>query len=303
MLLRIDDTDPARNITGGEEAIIGDLGWLGIGWDEGPMRQSGRLDRYREAAEQIGSDRFDGITLLRADGTATYHLASVVDDADFGITHVYRGNDHRPNEDVHRRLHEALGTTPPEYVHHGLILGEDGKKLSKRAPGATVGSLREMGFPAAAVRAYLEELGTPRHDVHYDVPRLRRLALDAIGALSDEELAAAADAPREVVPALRGARDLNEAREIAHTLLTTPAPEPTRHPETLARFVELRVGAAENLDQEAAKEILRELKAVGGDLKSLRRALTGADRGPELWTVLVALPREEALRRADAASS
>ena len=60
---------------------------------------------------------------------ATYHLASVVDDAELGIMHVYRGNDHRPNEDLHRRLHEALGTTPPEYIHHGLILGEDGKKL------------------------------------------------------------------------------------------------------------------------------------------------------------------------------
>ena len=48
---------------------------------------------------------------------------------------------------------------------------------------------------------------------------------------------------------------------------------------------------------------MRELKAVGGNLKALRRALTGADRGPELWTVLVALPRDEALRRADAASS
>jgi hypothetical protein len=303
MLLRIDDTDPARNVAGGEEAIIGDLSWLRIEWDEGPVRQSSRLDRYREAAEQIGTDRFDGVTLLREDGTATYHLASVVDDADFGITQVYRGNDHRPNEEIHRRLHEALGTTPPEYLHHGLILGEDGKKLSKRAAGATVASLRELGFPASAVRAYLEELGIPRHDVHYDLSRLRRLALDAIGALSDEELAAAADAPPDVVPALRGARDLNEAREIAQTLLATPAPEPTDHPETLARFQELREGAAENLDQATAKEILRELKAVGGDLKSLRRALTGTDRGPELWTVLVALPRDEALRRADAASS
>ena len=135
MLLRIDDTDPARNVAGGEEAILGDLGWLEIEWDEGPVRQSERQDRYREAAERIGTDRFDGVTLLREDGTATYHLASVVDDADFGITHVYRGNDHRPNEDLHRRLHEALGTTPPDYVHHGLILGEDGKKLSKRADG------------------------------------------------------------------------------------------------------------------------------------------------------------------------
>jgi len=69
------------------------------------------------------------------------------------------------------------------------------------------------------------------------------------------------------------------------------------------RFNELREGAPEKLDQTAAKEILRELKAVGGNLKALRRALTGADRGPELWTVLVALPRDEALRRADVASS
>ena len=303
MLLRIDDTDPARNVAGGEEAILGDLGWLEIDWDEGPVRQSERQDRYREAAERIGTDRFDGVTLLREDGTATYHLASVVDDADFGITHVYRGNDHRPNEDLHRRLHEALGTTPPEYVHHGLILGEDGKKLSKRAAGATVASLRELGFPAGAVRAYLDELGVPRHDVHYDLARLRRLAIDAIGAMPDDELAAAADASPEVVPALRGARDLVEAREIARTLLTTPPPEPSEHPETLARFHELRERAPETLDQAAAKEILRELKAVGGNLKALRRALTGADRGPELWTVLVALPRDEALRRAAAASS
>ena len=50
MLLRIDDTDPARNLAGGEEAILADLAWLGIDWDEGPVRQSERLERYREAA-------------------------------------------------------------------------------------------------------------------------------------------------------------------------------------------------------------------------------------------------------------
>src|SRR5829696_6114381 len=110
LLLRIDDTDPARNLPGGEEAILEDLRWLGVEWDEGPVRQSERQERYREAAEQLGGDRFGRTTLLREDGTATYHLASVVDDADFGITHVYRGNDHRPNEELHRHLHEALGT-------------------------------------------------------------------------------------------------------------------------------------------------------------------------------------------------
>jgi glutamyl-tRNA synthetase len=302
MLLRIDDTDPARNLAGGEEAILKDLAWLGLDWDEGPVRQSERGERYREAADRIGADRFDGITLLREDGTATYHLASVVDDADFGITHVYRGNDHRPNENLHRRLHEALGTAPPQYVHHGLILGEDGKKLSKRAAGATVASLREMGIPAGAVRAYLEELGLPRHDVHYDLARLRRLALDAIGSLSDDELAELADAPLEVVPAMRGARDLVEARAIAESILSPPRAGATSSPETLERFRELRARANGQLDAEGAKAILRELKAVGGDLRALRLALTGAERGPELWTVLVALSREEALRRVEQAA-
>src|SRR3954447_12041646 len=227
MLLRIDDTDAARNVPGGEEAIIRDLEWLGLEWDEGPVRQSERQERYREAGASLG-DRFDGITLVRDDGSATYHLASVVDDVDFGITHIVRGFDHRPNEALHRRMFEALGAQPPEFVHHGLILGEDGKKLSKRAPGATVGALREEGIPAEAVRRYLEELGLPKHDVHYDLPRIRRLAIEAIAEMPDSELADAADAPAGLVPVLRGARDLNEAHELARQVLE---PEPAKLPE------------------------------------------------------------------------
>lgn len=295
-LLRIDDTDPARNVEGGEDAIVGDLAWLGIVWNEGPVRQSERRPQHLAAAEELG-ERFDGITLVREDGTPTYHLASVVDDIEFGITHVFRGSDHRPNEALHRRLHEALGSRAPEYVHHGLILGPDGKKLSKRSHGAaTVADLREQGIPPEAVRAYLEELGLPKHDVHLDLARVRRLAIDAIEALPDDDLAARAGAPRELARALRGARDLVEARAMAEAILR---PQPVRLTEdarpTLARFVELR---DKGLD---GKEIVRELKAVGGDLKALRLALTGAERGPELWTVIAALPREEALRRVDAA--
>jgi glutamyl-tRNA synthetase len=296
MLLRIDDTDAARNVAGGEEEILRDLEWLGVSWDEGPVRQSERQETYREAAGRLGGDRFGRITLLREDGTATYHLASVVDDIEFGITHVIRGNDHRPNEQLHRELTAALGATPPEYVHHGLILGEDGRKLSKREFGATIASLRDAGIPAEAVRRYLEELGIPKHDVRYDFSRLRRLAIDAIGAMSDEELAAAAEAPVELAPALRGARDLAEAREYARQVLE---PEPVSLGEearpTLERFKELSADGA------GAKEIVRELKAVGGDLKALRLALTGRERGPELWAIVAALPREETVRRVDAA--
>jgi len=294
MLLRIDDTDPARNVPGGEAELLRDLEWLGIEWDEGPVRQSDRGERYREAGERLG-ERFDGITLVREDGTATYHLASVVDDVDFGITHIVRGNDHRPNEDLHRRLFDALGARPPEFVHHGLVLGPDGKKLSKRAEGATVASLRDAGIPGEAVRAYLEELGVPRHDVRFDLPRIRRLSIEAIERMADEELAERVGVPVSVVPVMRGARDLSEAREFAEVVLDAPEPAPVAAPETLLRFREL---AGNGLD---AKGIVRELKAVGGDLRSLRLALTGRDRGPELTAVIAALPRDEALRRIDAA--
>src|SRR5436305_14899922 len=202
MLLRIDDTDPGRNVPDGESAILRDLEWLGIAWDEGPVRQSDRAERHREVGAPLG-DRFEGLTLVREDGSPTYHLASVVDDIDFGITHVVRGNDHRPNEALHRQLFEALGATPPEFVHHGLILGPDGRKLAKRAPGGSVASLRDEGVPAEAVRAYLEELGLPRHDVHYDLPRIRRHAIEAIETMSDAKLAKKDDTPVEVVTALR----------------------------------------------------------------------------------------------------
>jgi glutamyl-tRNA synthetase len=295
MLLRIDDTDSKRNVPGGEDAILRDLEWLGVRWEEGPVRASDRRARHREAAAQLGIDRFDGVTLVRDDGTPTYHLASVVDDIDFGITHVIRGNDHRPNEALHRRLHAALGTDPPAYVHHGLILSPTGGKLSKRAPFSSLADLRDAGIPPEAVRAYLEELGLPRHDVRFDLTRIRRLSVDAIAAMSDRDLATRVRVPERLAPALRGARDLHEARDYADLILTPPGPVSVE-PETLRRFRELVA-----MNGADPKAIVRELKAVGGDLRALRLALTGRERGPELWAVIAALGREEALRRIDAA--
>ncbi len=296
-LLRIDDTDPARNVEGGADAIVADLAWLGVDWDEGPVRQSERFVRHREAAHTIGEPdsegalRFGQTTLLRADGTPTYQLASAVDDVDFEITHVIRGSDHRANAELQAALIRALGAEPPEYIHHGLLLGEDGTKLSKRHGASSLADLRDAGIPAEAVRAYLEELGLPRHDVHLDLPRLRRLSIEALAALSDEELAARVGAPVSVAPVLRGARDLAEAREYARHVLEPPDVH-VESPETLARFRELVEGGAD------ARTVVRELKAVGGDLKAVRLALTGQERGPELWTVIAALPQDELLRRA-----
>ena len=299
MLLRLDDTDAARNVPGGEEAIVEDLSWLGIAWDDGPVRQSERAERHAAAAREAGlPQRFEGVMLWRDDGSPTFHLATVVDDIDFEITHVIRGSDHRPNEELHAALHRALGTEPPQVIHHGLLVGADGKKLSKRADGATVASLRDAGYPAEAVRAYLEELELPRHDVHLDLERIRSLSVDVLAQLEDEELAARAGVPVEAAPLMRGAHDLVESRRARTVRARRPRGKSPGSPETLARFAELRAPLPDVLSKDQAKAVVRELKAVGGNLRALRVALTGAERGPELWAVLRALPRDEALRRA-----
>ena len=85
------------------------------------------------------------------------------------------------------------------------------------------------------------------------------------------------------------------------TPLEPPTVSPPVERPTLERFRELRAGANASLDAAAAKSILRELKAVGGDLRAVRRALTRRERGPALWIVVAALPRDETLRRVDAA--
>ena len=315
-VLRIDDTDTARTEAGAEAGILRDLEWLGVGWDEGPVRQSERGDRYTDAAarllaegaayEEGGAVRFPEErrpTLVRPDGTATYHLASVVDDVELEITHVIRGKDHLANAPLHAALTRALGSEPPEYVHHGLLAGSDGTKLSKRHGAASLADLRERGIPPEAVRRYLEALGLPRGDVRFDEARLARLAVDAIAAMSDADLAARVGAPVDLAPALRGARTLAEARAITDALLAPPGPgsAPRGAGETLTRFRALRERANGNLDPASAQAIVREVREAGGDLRALRLALTGAERGPELWTVVLALPRDEALRRIDAA--
>lgn len=316
LVLRIDDTDAARADPAAEAAILSDLEWLGIRWDEGPLRQSERGPLYRDAAarllatgaahEEAGAVRFRGerrATLLRPDGSATFHLASVVDDAELRITHVIRGRDHLPNTSLHQALARALGADPPEYIHHGLLVGPGGAKLSKRDGAVSIAELREQGIPAEALVAYLDELDLPRADVQLDRARIGRLAIDAIAALSDAALCARADAPTRLAPALRGARTLVEARELARSLLEAPLPAATSSPATLDRFAALRAAAGDELDADAARALVRELKAAGGDLRALRLVLTGAERGPELWAVLHALPRDEALRRARAALS
>lgn len=101
----------------------------------------------------------DDLILLRTDGTPTYHLSVVVDDIDMRITHVIRGEDHLSNTPKHIGIFEALGAPVPAFAHLPLILGPDGKKLSKRTGAAAVEQFREEGYLPQTLYNYLALLG------------------------------------------------------------------------------------------------------------------------------------------------
>jgi glutamyl-tRNA synthetase len=98
--------------------------------------------------------------LVRADGTFLYTFTSVVDDGDFGITHVIRGEDHVTNTAVQIELFEALGFEAPAFAHHSLLVGADGQALSKRLGHLSVEGLRQLGLEPMAVASHAALLGT-----------------------------------------------------------------------------------------------------------------------------------------------
>ena len=101
----------------------------------------------------------DDLVIARADGSAIYHLAVVVDDADAGITHVVRGADHYSNTPKQMLIQQAMGAPTPVYGHLPLLHGPDGKKLSKRHGATSVQDLRDAGYLPEAVINYLALLG------------------------------------------------------------------------------------------------------------------------------------------------
>lgn len=98
-------------------------------------------------------ERHGDVVLARKDFGASYHLASVWDDALQGVTHVTRGEDLREAAHLHVLLQKLLGLPQPVYRHHRLVLGEDGKRLAKRDRSATLRALRDAGKTPADVRA------------------------------------------------------------------------------------------------------------------------------------------------------
>lgn len=196
--LRIEDTDRERSKKEYEDEILGAMKWLGLNWDNAQLvRQSERLDRYREAAEELvkkglayeetkdgkkaikfkmpakkavfhdlvheqvefDASLFDDLVIMKSDGYPTYHMACVVDDHDMQITHVIRGDDHLSNTPRQILLFEALGWKPPKYAHLPLILGNDGTPLSKRHGAVALSSFRALGYIPEGLLNYLSLLG------------------------------------------------------------------------------------------------------------------------------------------------
>jgi glutamyl-tRNA synthetase len=101
----------------------------------------------------------DDFVILRSDNTAIYNLAVVSDDIAMRISHVIRGDDHISNTPKQIALYRALGAEPPVFAHVPMILGSDGKKLSKRHGATAVGDYQEQGIFPAAMRNFLALLG------------------------------------------------------------------------------------------------------------------------------------------------
>jgi len=104
-------------------------------------------------------ESIDDFVILRSDGSPTYHLASSVDDVDYGITHVIRGEDLLSSTPKHILITEGMGATPPTYVHLSLLMGPDGSKLSKRHGDTSLRAYRDAGFVPDATVNYLSLLG------------------------------------------------------------------------------------------------------------------------------------------------
>ncbi|MFA6037106.1 MAG: glutamate--tRNA ligase [Legionellales bacterium] len=106
----------------------------------------------------------DDLVIAREDGSPTYNLTVVVDDADMKITHVIRGDDHLNNTPRQMNIFLALGLTPPHYAHIPMILGSDGKRLSKRHGAVSVLQYQDMGVLPQALLNYLARLGWSHGD-------------------------------------------------------------------------------------------------------------------------------------------
>lgn len=122
------------------------------------------IDDMIKGRIEVANAELDDLVIARSDGTPTYNLTVVVDDWKMGVTHVIRGDDHVNNTPRQMNILAALGATLPKYAHVPMILGDDGKRLSKRHGAVGVMQYRDNGFLPEALLNYLVRLGWSHGD-------------------------------------------------------------------------------------------------------------------------------------------
>ncbi len=267
--------------------------------------------------------------LIREDGTYLYTLPSVVDDIDFGITHVIRGEDHVTNTGVQVQIFEALGAPVPVFGHHNLLTTADGEGLSKRLGHLSLRGLREAGYEPGAVRSLavltgsaesvravegLDELAEiidlseiSRAPARFDESDLDGLNARLIHAMPYEQaadrlraLGVADDKAESFWLAVRA--NLGKVEDAAEWWRVVEGPVTPQIED--AAFI---AAARETLPQAPFDETT--WKAWTADVKArtgakgralfmpLRLALTGLDHGPDLAGLLPLIGRDRALER------
>ncbi len=281
----------------------------------------------RGTVEVDGASMSDPV-LIRSDGRPLYHMPSVVDDIDFGITHVLRGEDHVSNTALHIQIFTALGSDVPTFGHIPLLMGPDGGPLSKREGSQSLREMRESGIEAMALNSLLARLGTSDnveicHDLQsvidgFDITRFSRAAAKfdpaELANLNAKLLHETSWSKVQERISLHGADEAfwNAVRGNLSTL---------RDAELWWRAVKgpmtpviedadfLRAAAAELPDGEITNETWKAWTTAVKDktgakgkalFMPLRLALTGQPHGPEMNNLLPLIGRENILARLNA---
>ncbi|MBY0305597.1 MAG: glutamate--tRNA ligase [Sphingomonas sp.] len=263
--------------------------------------------------------------IRRADGTWLYMLPSAIDDADMGVSHVVRGEDHVSNTALQLQMFAAMGVAPPQFAHAALLVGTEGK-LSKRLGSIGVEAFRENGIEPEAIIALLARLGTSdpveplsdrapliaafdlarfgRAPARFDDGELETLNAKIIHQLDfarvADQLPPGMDAPtwQTIRPNIKIIAEAADWwRVIEGPVETMPAPEDQ------AFLAEAKaLAAALDWAGDPWHALTAALKASSGRsgkalFLPLRRALTGLDHGPDMAALLPLIGRDRALVR------
>lgn len=271
-----------------------------------------------------GKDLSDPV-LIREDGSPLYHICSVIDDIDFGITHVVRGEDHVSNTATHIQMTEALGATPPIFAHLALISDAEGGKLSKRLGSLGVETLREEeDLEPMAIISLLARLGSSdpveamstieeavekfditkfsRGTPKFDQQELYRLNAKLVHGMSYASVKDRLDPKIDeefwetFKPNLERVKDINEFARIIHG----PVEPIIDDPDYAAKIADLL--PSDPWDDTTWSKWTSAIKdATGRKGKELfmpiRKGLTGMEHGPEMANLLPLIGREKALKR------